>query len=220
MAAIDTLKLLEQLEASVEDTPKFLGWCRIDVDEFAMLISKVRASLPEDVRRAGKIAQNSDRIMEAAQTEAEQALESARSECTQTVEAARAEAARLMAEAQARAEEMVSQSEIARIASAQAREIIVQAEAEAHEVRDGADSYATDVLAKLEEQIGDAMSQVEERVGGMVATIRRGRQKLEQRASRTSIAVVADRERSGEPVSAAATAGPNGTAAVYGQADE
>lgn len=182
--AIDTLKLLEQVEAIIEDAPHFIGLYKIDIDEFSMLVSKVRASLPEDVRRAGKIAQNSDRIMEAAQSEAGQAIESARTEAAQVLEQARADALRIQEEAKARAEAMVEQSEIVRIASVQAKDIIAQADTEAREIRTGADEYACDVLETLEGQIGDAMSQVDERVGGMISTIRRGRQQLEQRSAR------------------------------------
>ena len=73
MDTIDTLKNLERLESLVEDSKQFLGFFRFNDEEFYMLVNKIRASLPEDLRRAGKITQNSDRIMEQAQTEAQQA---------------------------------------------------------------------------------------------------------------------------------------------------
>jgi cell division septum initiation protein DivIVA len=181
---LDTLKIVDRLESLVEDSRRFLGFFRFDDEEFYMLVSKLRASLPEDVRRAGKITQNSERIVEAAQSEAEQAVESGR-----------AEAAQLVQEARARAQALVEQSEIVQIATAQAREtvqiataqareIVGQAEAEAREIRTGADDYACDVLATLEGQVGEVLSQVEGRVSGMLATIQRGRHKLEQRAGR------------------------------------
>ena len=62
---MDTLKIIDQLEIMVEEEKmKFMGFVRLDEDQFFQLTSKLRASLPEDVRRAGKLAENTDRIME------------------------------------------------------------------------------------------------------------------------------------------------------------
>lgn len=184
MGVIDTIKCLERLEALVEESFKVMGFYRFDEEEFYMLVNKIRASLPEDLRKAGKITQNSEKITLAAQSEAEQA-----------VEAGRAEAAQIVQEARARAQALAEQSEIARIASAQAREIVAQAEAEARDlrvaaenyagdVRAGADEYAHDVLGDLEDQVGQVLRQVEGRVSGMLTTIQRGRAKLDQRSGR------------------------------------
>lgn len=183
MSAIDTYKVLDQLEALVEDSKKFMGFVKLDEEEFFMLVSKLRASLPEDVRRAGKIAQNSDKIMEAATAEAGMHLENARSEAERALIDARTEGERLIAEAKSQAEALVSQSEVQRIASAQAREIVAQAEQEADEIRAGADDYALQILTTLEGQVTEAMGQVQGRIDGVLTTIRRGRQKLEQSAA-------------------------------------
>ena len=215
MSAIDTYKVLDQLESLVEDSKKFMGFMKLDEEEFFMLVSKLRASLPEDVRRAGKITQNSDKIMEAAQSEAEMQLESARSEAERVLVEARAESERLLTDAKAQSEALVSQSEIQRIASAQAREIVAQAEHDADEIRLGADDYARDILVTLEDQITDVMGQVQGRVDGMLSTIRRGRQKLEQTAANAgSVRRVAPYNPSDgdapEPVGAARTSSGNG----------
>lgn len=182
MTAIDTYKVLDQLEALVEDSKKFMGFVRLDEDEFFMLVSKLRASLPEDVRRAGKITQNSDKIMEAAQSEAEMAIDSAHGDAQKLIAEAHSEAEQVLTEAKAQSEALVQQSEIQRIASAQAREIVSQAEQEADDIRAGADDYAREILVTLEAQVTDAMGQVQGRVDGVLNTIRRGRQKLEQTA--------------------------------------
>ena len=182
MTAIDTYKVLDQLETRVEESKKFMGFVRLDEDEFFMLVSKLRASLPEDVRRAGKITQNSDKIMEAAQSEAEMAIDSAHGDAGKIVADARLESERLLTEAKAQSDALVEQSEIQRIASAQAREIVAQAEQEADDIRAGADDYAREILVTLEGQVTEAMGQVQGRVDGVLNTIRRGRQKLEQTA--------------------------------------
>ncbi|MBC8103741.1 MAG: hypothetical protein H7Z41_14295, partial [Cytophagales bacterium] len=159
MTAIDTYKVLDQLETLVEDSKKFMGFVKLDEEEFFMLVSKLRASLPEDVRRAGKITQNSDKIMEAAQSEAEMALESARADGQRVLSESKTEAERILGEAKAHCEALVQQSEIQRIATAQAREIVAQAGQEADDIRAGADDYARDILMTLEEQVAEAMGQ-------------------------------------------------------------
>jgi vacuolar-type H+-ATPase subunit H len=182
VTAIDTYKVLDQLESLVEDSKKFMGFVRLDEEEFFMLVSKLRASLPEDVRRAGKITQNSDKIMEAAQSEAEMAIDSAHEDAGKIVEDARIEAEQVLTEAKAQSEALVQQSEIQRIATAQAKEIVSQAEQEADDIRAGADDYAREILVSLEGHVTEAMGQVQGRVDAVLNTIRRGRQKLEQTA--------------------------------------
>nr|CAA9286325.1 hypothetical protein AVDCRST_MAG63-4013 [uncultured Armatimonadetes bacterium] len=193
---MDTLKILDHLESLVEEARSFMGFRRFDDEEFFMLVSKLRASLPEDVRRAGKITKESERIVEAAQSEAENAVEKGRSE-----------AAQVMQEARARAQAMVEQSEIMRMAKVQAKEIVAQAEGEAREVRQGADEYARDVLSTLESQVNEVLTQTQGKVTGMLQTIQRGRQKLEQRAARPG-APAAERR---EPIEVGVARTANGT---------
>jgi len=158
---VDILKLLDKLEEVVENS-LFEIWGRaygIKTEEFHMLINKVRASLPDEVRTATRLASDSDRIVSAAREEARVMVEHAREEAAQLVEEAKAEAARL-----------VETSEINRLATAQAREIVASAEASAREIRAGADEYAREVLANLENFTAKLMG-----------TIQRGLEKLEQR---------------------------------------
>lgn len=198
---MDTIKVLDQLELLVEESKKFMGFVRLDEDEFFMLTSKLRASLPEDVRRAGKLAENTDRIMEAAQSESERILSEAREEASRMLESARAESNRLIAEAQEDGQRAVEeakgmsmaltdQSEITRLATAQAEGIVAQAEAEGREIRavaehdarsirSGADAYARDVLVTLENQVQGAMGMLDEKMNMTLAQIQRGRRALE-----------------------------------------
>ena len=190
---MDTLKIIDSIEHLVENSSKFLGFVRMDEDRFFQLTSKLRASLPEDVRRAGRLAEDTDRIREAAQGEAEGFKEGAKADAERMLDAARAEADRLHNAAQAEAQRAIDeargisqsltdQSEIARIATAQAREIIAQAEAEAEKTRAGADAYARDVLCALESQIQHAMGQVETHANALLNTIQHGREQLEKTA--------------------------------------
>ena len=67
----DVLKLLDKLEDLADGAIEF--WHRawgLILDEFHMLTNKIRASLPDEVRRASRVAGDSDRIVSAARDEA------------------------------------------------------------------------------------------------------------------------------------------------------
>ncbi len=160
-AEVDILKLLDKLEDVVDDGV-FEVWGRaygIKTEEFHMLINKIRASLPDEVRTATRLAGDSDKIVGSAREEARIMVENAREEAGHLVEEARTQSAQL-----------VESSEINRLATAQAREIVASAEATARGIRRGADEYAKEVLANLENFTAK-----------MMGTIQRGREKLEQR---------------------------------------
>ncbi|MDO8588541.1 MAG: hypothetical protein Q7T82_16055 [Armatimonadota bacterium] len=156
----DVLKMLDKLEELVEGALHLFNkaWF-VDLEEFFVLTNRIRASLPEEVKRASRVAIDSDRIVGSAREEAAQLTDQARDEATRFIEAAREDAARL-----------VDSSEINRLATAQAKEIVAAAEQTARDVRSGADEYAKEVLTSLENFAAK-----------IIGTIQRGREKLEQR---------------------------------------
>lgn len=157
----DILKLLDLLEELAE-SPRFKFFNRawgLDLDEFHMLTNKIRASLPDEVRRASRVANDSDKIVSAA-----------REEAAMIVEQAKEESARVVNEARQMASKLVDTSEINRLAKAQAHEIISSAEVSSRETRRGADEYAMEVLTAIETHLG-----------GVVNTLQKGREKLEGR---------------------------------------
>ena len=162
-AEVDILKLLDRLEEQVEDAMHLFNKAMfVDLDEFFVLTNKIRASLPEEVKRASRLANDSDRIVAAS-----------RDEATRVIEQARIEAAAIADEARTQASLLVDSSEIKRLATTQAKEIIAAAEATAREVRYGADEYSREVLANLENY-----------TSRIIGTIQGGREKLEDRLSR------------------------------------
>ncbi len=177
---VDIYRLLDKLEDSVDSG--FELWNRawgVKTEDVHMLINKIRASLPDEVRTATRLASDSDKIIGAAREEAKIFVENARDEANKIVE-----------QAKTQAEQLVEISEINRLATAQAREIVASAEATAREVRCGADEYAREVLANLE---NFALK--------LVGTIQRGREKLDQRIEYTrpseeSVVLPASRESS------------------------
>ena len=174
-------------------------------DDYLDITNKIRASLPEEVKRASRLTAESDKIVDGARETAEQTLEdatveadeiiresrinaermlreaeaqankmtlSAEATAKQTVEDSRQRAEKMLADAHQQSEMMVSQSEVVRLATAQAREIVAAAEYETQSLRHGADEYAHGVMTDLEKQVGELM-----------ATIQRGRVKLDQRVA-------------------------------------
>jgi len=156
----DILKLLDSLDDLAESAPKVFGrvWALKD-DEFHMLINKIRASLPDEVRRASRVASDSDKIVSSAREEAEVIIEQAKDEAGRVVEEARQMAAKL-----------VDTSEINRLAKAQAQETMSSADAHARETKRGADEYAREVLASIENHLARVMG-----------TLQKGRERLEVR---------------------------------------
>ena len=156
----DILKLLDTLEELAENTHSLFGraW-GLDLEEFHMLTNKIRASLPDEVRRASRVANDSDKIVSAAKEEAEVIAEQAKEEAARVVEEARRMAAKL-----------IDTSEINRLAKAQAQQIMASAESAARETRRGADEYARRVLAAIENHLAKVMG-----------TLQKGREKLEVR---------------------------------------
>lgn len=203
---MDILKLLNELERLIEDQKTVMGMTiNFHPDDYLDITNKIRASLPEEVKRASRVTAESDKIVDGARETAEQTLEDATVEADeivresrinaertmrdaeaqtnkmtlaaeassrQTVEDARQKAEKMLADAHSQSELMVSQSEVVRLATAQAREIIAAADYETQGLRHGADEYAHGVMADLEKQVGELM-----------ATIQRGRVKLDQRVT-------------------------------------
>lgn len=156
----DILKLLDDLQDLAESAHKVFGriW-GLKEDDFHMLVNKIRASLPDEVRRASRVASDSDRIVSAAKEEADMIVAQAKDEAARIVEEARQMAAKL-----------VDTSEINRLAKAQAQETLSSAEAAARETRRGADEYAREVLAAIENHLAKVMG-----------TLQKGRERLESR---------------------------------------
>src|SRR5215472_12156313 len=92
---VDILKLLSELEDLVENTPHgpFGTLFRFNEDAFHMTIMKIRANLPEEMKRASKLARESERIVEESRENAERVVEDARKSALSEFERGKAEAA-------------------------------------------------------------------------------------------------------------------------------
>lgn len=161
--AVDVYRLLDELEELPEKARHlpFNTLVGFNVEQFYYLVLKIRANLPEDMKRAQRISRDTERIVDEAKDVARQHVEITRQEAGQTLEQARLQAERLLAEAAAERDRLLQESEVMQLAKVQADAVIRQAEVEATEIRRGADDYARDVLANLEVVMDKALVQVQ-----------------------------------------------------------
>ncbi len=179
---VDILKLLSELEDVVERTKRLPAGLmfRFDEDKFHMTIMKIRANLPEELKRASKLMRDSEKLVEDTQKSVMSETERAQKELSQLKQGAEKDVVSLRNKAQAEREgildsarqqaaQMVSDSEIVQRAQIEAQEILRRAEGDARTVQLGADDYAREVLGNLEGVLGKA-----------IVVVQRGREVLEK----------------------------------------
>lgn len=162
LGPMDILRQLEDLKTMIDSPKEFLGlvW-GLDRDEIGMQISKIRASLPQELKNAASTMRESDRIMEEARADAATLLDNARKEAERIHAEARTEAERVIEQGRLEQSRMLADSEILKLSKAQSEEIRAAADRDALNMRRGAEKYAYDVLAQLEGVIGKAMTTIE-----------------------------------------------------------
>ena len=135
---MDIQFLVERLEALVVNARKVPMTSQIILEQSTVLdvIDQLRAAIPEEVRQARRVNQESDRVLGKAREEAEQIIGAAQ------------EQAALLLQDQA----------ILRQAEAKAQEMIDRAQSRADDTMRGADQYAGDVLVRLESDLVKTLS--------------------------------------------------------------
>ncbi len=179
----DLLRMLQELHELIVDAPRYVGkvaW-GINRDEAAIQIAKIRASLPDELKRASARVKESERLVDSAREDASSTLDGAKKQGEKVVDDAHKEAEKIVELGRVQQGRLVAESEILKLAKAQAEEIRNSADRDAVQVRRGADQYAYEVLLQLEGV-----------VGRVAAVIERGKQDLERPAES---AVVPSRER-------------------------
>ena len=102
------------------------------------LIDQLRVAVPEEVRQAKRINEETERIVGRAHEESE----------------------RILARAQEQAAFLIEERELTRAAEIRSKEIIAQGEHDADEIRRGADEYAQSVLVHLEGECIKALQSI------------------------------------------------------------
>jgi len=111
----------------------------VDEEKFFTLLNKLRASLPEDLRKASRIAREADQILAEAHEQA----------------------GRILAEAQEQAALLVANDEITQQAVRQSEEILGRAREQAEETRRQINDYAKRVLTNLESYTSKLLATIE-----------------------------------------------------------
>jgi cell division septum initiation protein DivIVA len=138
--AMDIQHLIDRLEQSLNESRRVPLTTSLIVDEDRIfnIIDQMRVSIPEEVKRAGRVEAEKDRILAQAKEEAE----------------------RIRGLAKQEAMELVKRDAITASAQQRAENIIERARREAEGLRHDADVYVMDVLSKLEEDLLRSLSVV------------------------------------------------------------
>jgi len=145
------LDLIDQLEELVTTSRRlpFTATVVINEDETLDLIDRARMGLPEELVQARHTLEDRDRIVAAAETEAEAILARAESEAQQ-----------LITQAGDHAEGLVSEHAVLAEALTRGEALVAEAEAQAAAIREEADAYAREVMVQLEEHLNRALGTV------------------------------------------------------------
>lgn len=135
---MDIQFLVERLEALAVNARKVPMTSQVMIEQATILdlIDQLRVAIPEEVRQARRVNQESDRVLGKAREEAEQ----------------------IIAAAQEQAALLLQDQSILREAETKAQEMLDRAENKSDETMRGADQYAADVLVRLESDLVKTLS--------------------------------------------------------------
>jgi vacuolar-type H+-ATPase subunit H len=135
---MDIQFLVERLEALVVNARKVPMTSQVILEQAAILdlIDQMRVAIPEEVKSARRIVQESDRVVQKAREEGEQ----------------------IIGAAQEQAAILLQDQSILRDAELRAGDMEKQAQSKADETMRGADQYAADVLIRLESDLVKTLS--------------------------------------------------------------
>lgn len=135
---MDIQFLVERLEALVVNARKLPMTNQVILEQAALLdlIDQLRMAIPEEVKQARRINQESDRLLARARDEAEQ----------------------IIGAAQEQAALLLQDQSVLRQAETKAEEIEGKAQQKSEETMRGADQYAADVLVRLESDLVKTLS--------------------------------------------------------------
>jgi cell division septum initiation protein DivIVA len=160
---LDILRLIDDLKELAVNRPRQLGpfTFHYDIDQVNASITKIRSSLPNELKQAVQTMRETDRIIDSAREDATMTLDNAKKESERIIGEARKEAEKIVEHARVQQERMIQESEILKLAKAQSEEIRNSADREAVQMRRGAETYAYDVLTQLESVVSKVMNAVE-----------------------------------------------------------
>lgn len=152
MRAITILKLLDRMEELLTKSWRIplTGWRIIDEEKFFVMSSKIRTTLPDEIKQAIQIQTEARKIKEDAEKEAESIKEQAISYAEKLV--SNSEVTR---QAQERVKKMLEETE------EKVKKVQEEAEEKAKEVQRSSDEYALNVLKELQDKLNQHLSTVD-----------------------------------------------------------
>ena len=139
---MDALELLDELEDIIDKgaSVPFSGRCILDKDELLDVLQEIKLKLPDDLKQAKWIKEERQRILQEAQTEADNLIKSAED--------------KIIA--------MVNENEITKKAIVQGNQIIENARSNAQQVTDSSFNYADNLLETVEKVVMSSMKDLEQ----------------------------------------------------------
>lgn len=137
---MDILHLIDRLEELFNESRALPFTHNVVVDEDKMLdiIDQMRIAIPEEVKKAQQLLNQSERIIAQAEEKAN----------------------RLTSIAQEKADELTSEDTVAQEANRRADMILTQARADAEATRADADDYVVETLSRVETELTRLLNQV------------------------------------------------------------
>ena len=139
---MDILNLLEKIEDIIEEASKLplSNKVMIDKEEGLEVINEIRLKMPDEINRASWVAKERQRILNEAQSEADELIEKVKEQQKYLVE----------------------ESEITREAQQYAKQLIEDAERKANDMKIGAYTYSDEILSSLEGKIKEVIGIIEQ----------------------------------------------------------
>ena len=139
---MDILNLLEKIEDIIEEASKLplSNKVMIDKEEVLEVINEIRLKMPDEINRASWVAKERQRILNEAQSEADELIEKVKEQQKYLVE----------------------ESEITREAQQYAKQLIEDAERKANDMKIGAYTYSDEILSSLEGKIKEVIGIIEQ----------------------------------------------------------
>lgn len=139
---MDILNLLERIEDIIEEASKFplSNKVMIDKEEILEVINEIRLKMPDEINRASWVAKERQRILNEAQTEADELIEKVKEQQKYLIE----------------------ENEITRQSQKFANQLIQEAEMKANDMKIGAYNYSDEILSKLQDKIKEINNIIEQ----------------------------------------------------------
>lgn len=157
--------IIEQIEDAVENSPRpkigsSAGKRIVEIEMLQDLFGDLKATIPEDIRRANSIMLQADTMLGNAEEHARELVEEAQREADTLIAASNEKSEQILANARSEYERLVSEDEIYQEAQRRAKLLAKKAEYNAGMLFNNAKVYADEVMADLERFLGEYQQQI------------------------------------------------------------